>query len=248
MSARTDSVTDPVIQDGLLLARRGQAFFSRKLNELGDDEFDEPSLLPGWTRAHVAAHVGLNARALTHLTEWAATGVETPMYSSPTERQDDIEFAATLPIQAIRNLSAHAAVHLNVEWRDLTREAWTHEIRTAQGRVMPVSETVWMRTREVWLHAVDLDNGASVAQFPPRLLDLLLEDLTTVWRRKWKPGSTNVRLEPSDRATTFLVDPDTEPMVVRGSAADLVAWGVGRGNHNARTARGEEPPTAPEWL
>jgi maleylpyruvate isomerase len=189
VAGRTDRVTDPQLAAGLLLARRGQAYFSRKLNELADDQFDGSSLLPGWTRAHVAAHVGLNARAITHLTEWAATGVETPMYSTPTEREDDIEFAATLPIQAIRNLSAHAAVHLNVEWRDLSEDAWTHEIRTAQGRIMPVSETVWMRTREVWVHAVDLDNGGSVSQFPPELLDLLLADLVTVWLRKRVAGS-----------------------------------------------------------
>lgn len=248
MSGRFDRVTDPRLVAGLLLARRGQAYFSRKLNELADDEFDAPSLLPGWTRAHVAAHVGLNARAITHLTEWAATGVETPMYSTPTEREDDIEFAATLPIQAIRNLSAHAAVHLNVEWRDLSEEAWAHEIRTAQGRIMPVSETVWMRTREVWVHAVDLDNGGSVSQFPPELLDLLLADLVTVWRRKRVAGSPNVRLEPSDRTTAYSIDPEADAIAVTGTAADLVAWGIGRGRHHATTVGGDEPPRAPVWL
>src|SRR3954471_5387163 len=158
MAARTDSVPDQQLAGALLLARRGQAYFSRKLNELRDDEFDAPSLLPGWTRRHLVAHVGYNARANARLVEWAATGVETPMYYSPTQREDEIEFGATLPIEALRNLSAHAAVHLNVEWRDLTEEAWSHEVRTAQGRLVPVRETVWMRTREVWIHAVDLDN------------------------------------------------------------------------------------------
>ena len=248
MGARTDNVTDPELAAGLLLARRGQAYFSRKLNELPDEDFAGPSLLPGWTRAHVAAHVGLNARAITRLTEWAATGVETPMYSTPTERDEEIEFSATLPIQAIRNLSAHAAVHLNVEWRDLTEEAWTHTIRTAQGRVMPVSETVWMRTREVWVHAVDLDNGGSVRQFPPELIDLLLEDLVRVWRRKRPVDGPNIRLEPDDRPTAFAIDPDSGATVIRGDAVDLVAWGIGRGPHRATTAAGDEPPHAPVWL
>jgi maleylpyruvate isomerase len=248
VAGRTDRVTDPQLAAGLLLARRGQAFFSRKLNELADADFDGPSLLPGWTRAHVAAHVGLNARAITHLTEWAATGVETPMYSTPTEREDDIDFAATLPIQAIRNLSAHAAVHLNVEWRDLSDDAWRHEIRTAQGRIMPVSETVWMRTRETWVHAVDLDNGASVAQFPPELLDLLLADLIAVWRRKRAADGPNIRLEPSDRTTSFVIDPESEATVVTGTAADLVAWGIGRGPSRATTGDGGVPQSAPVWL
>ncbi len=248
MVARTDNVADPRIASGLLLARRGQAYFSRKLNELADEEFDGPSLLPGWSRAHVAAHVGLNARAITHLTEWAATGIETPMYSTPTEREDDIEFAATLPIQAIRNLSAHAAVHLNVEWRDLSENAWMHTIRTAQGRVMPVSETVWMRTREVWVHAVDLNNGGSVSQFPPELIDLLLADVIAVWRRKRNAGEWNIALEPTDRAETYVLDPDRPPANVRGTAADLVAWAIGRGAHGAVSDNQGDAPRAPVWL
>ena len=50
MPARTDRTTDPALLAALLLARRGQAYFSRKLNELGNDELDVPSLVPGWTR------------------------------------------------------------------------------------------------------------------------------------------------------------------------------------------------------
>src|SRR5690606_8416851 len=129
MAARTDNVTDPALKAGLLLARRGSAFFSRKLYELGDDELYQPSLLSGWTRAHLAAHVGYNARALTRLTEWAATGVETPMYDSPEQRSHEIEMGATLGAQALRNLSDHAIVHLNVEWRDLPADAWNNEVK-----------------------------------------------------------------------------------------------------------------------
>ena len=98
MVARTDNVTDPSITAALLLARRGQAYFSRKLNELSDSEFDEPCRLDGWNRRQLIAHVGLNARALTRLVEWARTGIETPMYTSPQQRTEEIEFAATLPV------------------------------------------------------------------------------------------------------------------------------------------------------
>ena len=118
MAARTDLVTDPAVIEGLLLARRGQAYYSRALSRLSDADFDGPSLLAGWDRRHLIAHVGLNARALTRLVEWAATGVETPMYASATQRAEEIDFSATLPVQALRNLSDHAAIHLTVEWRD----------------------------------------------------------------------------------------------------------------------------------
>ncbi|WP_373325284.1 maleylpyruvate isomerase N-terminal domain-containing protein [Paenarthrobacter ureafaciens] len=75
--------TDRRLQEDLLQARRGTAFFARKLNELSDEELDGGTRLPGWTRRHLVAHVGYNARAIARLIEWAGTGVETPMYSSP---------------------------------------------------------------------------------------------------------------------------------------------------------------------
>jgi uncharacterized protein (TIGR03083 family) len=166
MVARTDQTTDPALLQSLLQARRGTAFFARKLNELSDAELDAGTLLPGWTRRHVVAHVGYNARAIARLIEWAATGVETPMYSSPEARNHEIEFGATLSPIALRHLFDHSAVHLNVEWRDLPADAWHHKVKTAQGRTVPAEETAWMRTREVWMHAVDLDNGATFTDIP----------------------------------------------------------------------------------
>ena len=132
MVARHDLTTDPGLQDALLQARRGTAFFARKLNELTDAQLDGDSLLPGWSRRHLAAHIGYNARAIARLIEWAATGVETPMYSSPTARNQEIDFGATLSPIALRNLVDHAAIHLNVEWRDLPDEKWSNEVVTAQ--------------------------------------------------------------------------------------------------------------------
>jgi maleylpyruvate isomerase len=258
MPARTDRTTDPQLRAGLLLARRGQAYFSRKLNELPSGRLDAPSLVEGWTRRHVVAHVGLNARALTRLTEWAATGVETPMYASPEERDQEIELAATLPARALRNLCAHAAVHLDVEWRDLPEEAWHAPVRTALGRVVPVSETVWMRTREVWVHAVDLDNGGSFADFPPELLDALLADVVGAWRRRLGPdGLPHLVLEPVDRERAVPVAEfgtaadGTTPsgaVTLRGTAAELTRWATGRGGAGVVASHGGAVPAPPRWL
>lgn len=247
MPARTDRTTDPDLRAALLLARRGQAYFSRALNELRDDELDAPSLVPGWTRRHVVAHVGLNARALTRLTQWAATGVETPMYTSRAERDAEIEYGATLPARALRSLSAHAAVHLDVEWRDMPPDAWQARVRTVMGREVPARATVWMRTREVWVHAVDLDHGASYRQFPAELVDGLLADVTGAWRAR-AAGAAPV-LEPTDRLVGVGgVEPRPGPQV-RGRAADLARWATGRGGaHLLTTADGSPVPPPPRWL
>ncbi|MCU1636515.1 MAG: mycothiol-dependent maleylpyruvate isomerase [Cryobacterium sp.] len=245
MAVRRDLVSDPAITSALLLARRGQAYYSRKLNELTDADFDEPSLLAGWNRRQLVAHVGLNARALARLVEWAATGIKSPMYSSPAERDEGIELSATLPVQALRNLSDHAAIHLTVEWRDLPPDRWSRPVRTAQGRTVPVSETVWMRTREVWMHAVDLRNGGRIADFPPELVDALLDDVVGAWqRRRANEGLPDFVLDPTDRGTRpgsgaangagerggTGARPATTapPVVLSGTAAGLLGWATGR--------------------
>ena len=247
MVARADLVTDPAVTTALLLARRGQAYFSRKLHELRDDEFDGPTLLPDWDRRQLIAHVGLNARAVTRLVEWAATGVETPMYASPAQRVAEIEFSATLPTQALRNLSDHAAIHLTVEWRDLSEDAWTHEVRTAQGRTVPVSETVWMRTREVWIHAVDLGNGGRFEDFPPELLDALVTDVLAAWdRRREAEALPLFVLETSEGRVHGT--PRADAVTLSGSAAALARWATGRGNAGVRARGGAPVPPAPRWL
>jgi maleylpyruvate isomerase len=247
---RVDNVTEPSLAAALLVARRGQAYYSRKLNELHDADFDGPSLLPGWTRRHVIAHVGLNARALTRLTEWAATGIENPMYASPGQRREEIDMAATLPVQALRNLSDHAAIHLNVEWRDLKEDDWAHPVRTASGRTVPVSETVWMRTREVWIHAVDLNNGGSFQHFPPDLLDALLTDVVSAWsRRAHVEDLPTFVLQPVDRGQPVaMVRGQADQLVLSGTAAQLVRWATGRGFGGVELSGGGLPPKPPSWL
>jgi maleylpyruvate isomerase len=259
MAARTDLATDPGRLEGLLQARRGTAFFARKLNELTDAELDGGSLLPGWTRRHVVAHIGYNARAIARLVEWAATGVETPMYPSTEVRDHEINFGATLSPIALRNLFDHSAVHLSVEWRDLPDAAWSNEVKTIQGRTVPATETVWMRTREVWIHAVDLNNGASFADIPEPVLERLLRDITSAWHTRGTDTGLAVRV-----AGTGLVFGDTsaqrtkaeDPVTVSGPLAGLAAWASGRsaaaGGSGVTASRGtellSEVPAAPRWI
>jgi maleylpyruvate isomerase len=229
----------------LLWARRGTAYFARKLNELHDELFHTPSLLPGWERAHVIAHVGYNARGIARLIEWAATGVETPMYSSPRQRNEEIEFGATLTPIALRNLFDHAAVHLNVEWRDLSAAGWQAEVVTAQGRTVHATETAWMRAREVWIHAIDLDNGASYVDFPPEFVDALVQDVVGAWQRKGERA--DVVLQPTDRAYRASGG-GSDDIVVNGTAADIARWLTGRGARRLTVTGADALPELPHWL
>ena len=250
MVARETQLQDPALLDQLLIARRGLAYFSRKVNELKFSEWDEPSLLPGWSRRALIVHVALNARANRRLVEWAETGKVTPMYDSPTQREDEIDFYSTLNTQAILNLHWHASVDLDVAWRDLPNEKWSHEIKTAQGRLVPVSETLWMRIREVWIHAVDIDNGGDLADFPTWVVDRLLPDIIAVWkRRRSEVEIPNIVLAPTDRDQRWMMDDgQPEDLVISGSAIDIVRWGIGRGTRGVSDQTGMPPAPAPRWL
>ncbi|ACU97081.1 MAG: maleylpyruvate isomerase family mycothiol-dependent enzyme [Saccharomonospora viridis] len=238
--ARYDSPNAPAKE--LTWARRGTAYFARVLAQLPDSELDRPSLLPGWSRRHVIAHVGYNARALTRLLTWARTGVETPMYASPEQRAAEIESGATLPARALRSLFSHSEVHLNVAWRDLPDEAWDAQVRTAQGRLVPARETAWMRTREVWVHALDLDHGASTHDFPPDLLDELLADVLRMWQRRKE--TVDLTIAPEGRETVVLGDGGP---TVSGTLPDVVRWLTGRGARRLTSSTGELP-TIPRWF
>ncbi|CAH0153416.1 hypothetical protein SRABI83_00771 [Arthrobacter sp. Bi83] len=250
MAARTDQTTDPELLEGLLQARRGTAFFARKLNELSDQDLDGDSLLPGWTRRHVTAHIGYNARAIARLVEWAGTGVETPMYASTSVRDHEIDFGATLSPIALRNLFDHSAVHLNVEWRDLPEDAWHHKVKTVQGRTVPAEETVWMRTREVWVHAVDLNNGATFTDIPAPVLSRLLKDIAGAWHTRGT--DTGLLIKVTGTELTFGDTGADAPLVISGTLADVVRWATGRGISGVTAEQNgtvlPEVPAAPNWI
>lgn len=169
IGARYDAPSAPA--DTLVLARRGTAYFSRKLNELRDDELDAPSLVAGWSRRHVVAQVCYHARALARLTEGANEGVDVPMYQSISDRDDEIALGATLPARALRTLFDHTEVHLNVIWRDLSDAKWSSTVSMQGGQLVPLPATVLSRAQEVWTRSVQLDNGGSMRDFPKELLD-----------------------------------------------------------------------------
>lgn len=247
MTVLTDRATDAEVLSDLRDVRLGQAFFSRALNELRNDELFEPSELDGWSRAHVIAHVGYNARALGRLVEWAETGVPAAMYDSPAARAEEIDLGATLSPRALRHLSDHAAVALDVAWRDLAPEKWSTRVTTATGREVPVSETVWLRSREVWLHAVDLGAsrnraGARFSDVPARVAVRIVADVLSTWAGRDEPP---VWLEAMDTGDSL---GDPAGVVLRGRLSELLGWATGRSVRGIRTMDGGPVPDAPRWI
>lgn len=172
--ARYDSPDAPA--DELALARLGTAYFARKLNELSDAELDHPSHVPGWSRRHLVASVGFQARHLARLVEAARAGHGVETLSEPEAQNEDVAFGATLPAHALRYLFQHSAIHLNVEWRDLPASGWLAQVQSLAGEGVAIAQTPWLRARAVWLGAVNLRNGGAARDFPPAVVHRLRGD------------------------------------------------------------------------
>ena len=235
---------DLPLAERLLIARRGTAYFAQRLAELTDEQLSEPTGLAGWSRRHLVAHVGYNATALCRLLDWAASGVETPMYASAEQRGREIAEGATLSAAALRNLFDHTVARLDEKWRNLPASAWEAQVRTAQGRLVPVSETAWMRTREVWIHAVDLGNGGRFGDFPDVVLESLLTDIVGMWQRKDLGAGLILAV---DGGEPVAVQPDSPPAEkVSGPLAAVVRWAAGRGTVGVGIEGDLKQP--PHWL
>jgi maleylpyruvate isomerase len=234
------------LDETLAWVRDGTQRLLADLDSLSDSDLGGPSLLPGWTRRHLLAHVAGNADALCNLVYWARTGEERRMYSSPEQRAVGIEEGAVLPAAQLRDWTARSAAQLDEDFAGLTDTAWSAKVITAQGLTRPASEIPWMRVREVYVHAVDLDAGTGFADLPPAFLAALLGDVAA--RRSSVGTSPALALAATDTGVTWQVSGLGEQNEITAPLAVLAGWLAGRPATGLRDAAGASAPGLPAWL
>ena len=142
-----------------------------------DDDLRAPSLLPGWTRAHVVAHLARGADALRNLLIGARTGQPRAAYASPEARAADIERGAGLPRADLLDDLADSASAFRTVSRQLSDEAWATEITWVPGLdPFPAREVMVRRLVEIELHHVDLGAGYTAADWPDGFLVMRLPE------------------------------------------------------------------------
>jgi maleylpyruvate isomerase len=194
-----------------------------------DAVLDAPSRLEGWTRRQLVAHLGYNAAGLRRMVEGVARGVPAPMYFSAEQRSREIAEAVNLDTAALRQLFDDEHDRLHAAWCALAPSDWDCAVTTPQGKSVPVAVTLWMRNREIWLHAVDLGMGARFDQIPPIIQIRLFDDAAGVWRdrgiavehRVGEAGAVTLLLSASERGT--------QASRVVGQLPSIVQWMTGRG-------------------
>ena len=235
------------LEEALAWGADGAAHLRGLMSRMADDAFGAPSGLPGWTRAHVLTHVARNADALGNLLTWARTGEPTPAYASPEQRDADIEAGAARPAAAIRADVISASDRLAEKVRTMPEQAWSAAVKNAQGRKILASDVPWFRAREMWIHSVDLDAGSSFDDFPRPMVRELLTDATAAFAARKE--ALALHLAPTDETRTWSVGDPAEAVEVRGPAASIAAWLLGRAKgRDLRTADGSKLPQLPRWL
>lgn len=217
---------------------------------LTDDDVARACRLPGWTRAHLLTHLARNADGTLNLVRWATTGIATPMYPSDGHRAADIAAGAGRDAADLLADLRRSDAHLATALRMTTGPAWGATVRDRAGRDLPAVQIPWLRVREVWIHAVDLDAGVGFADLPADLVDALLDDVAAGFSAR--SDAPEVLLAPDDRDRSWPVGPvtttpDTGPPAVRGPAAALLGWLLGRCD-GADLRPAGELPAVPPWL
>ncbi|MEU8150454.1 maleylpyruvate isomerase family mycothiol-dependent enzyme [Nonomuraea sp. NPDC048901] len=223
------------------------ARFQATAASLTEDDVAAPSLLPGWSRGHVLAHVAGNADSHINLLTWARTGVETPQYATGAAREEGIEAGAgRTPAEHVAELAA-ANARLAAEIHDLPEAAWRATVSGMRPPPHPAWYVLVRRLREVEVHHVDLGAGYGPADWPETFVDRELHDCLRCW-----PYARSTVSEITLRGGRTWRDLGPGP-AVEGDAADVLAWLIGRsdgtGVRVVTEGRLSTPvPVAPPWM
>ena len=122
-------------------------------------DLQAPSLLPGWSRAHVLSHLARGADAMRNLLTGARAGQDRPAYASPQARNADIDRSAVAGAQELADDLAGSAMALRIVARQLPDTAWRYRVQMLDSPRFPASQLLARRLAEVELHHCDLGVG-----------------------------------------------------------------------------------------
>ncbi|MET7367162.1 maleylpyruvate isomerase family mycothiol-dependent enzyme [Streptomyces sp. NPDC005566] len=196
----------------------------------------EPSRLPGWSRGHVLAHLSRNAEALVNVLQGR------PMYASSETRDADIDRDAPRSLsEQLADLRGSGDAFLSAAEAPAD---WSRTITMRNGVTDSASRLPFRRWVEVELHHVDLDIGYELEDLPEEFVirenDFLAERFAG---HPDVPPTTAVTADGNLWTTGG--GADAGPVVVRGSAADILGWLCGRRDGSGLTAEGGPLPVLP---
>lgn len=244
-----------------LLARRSTALVECAREHLGD--LHGPSLLEGWTRLTVLAHLRYLSEAMLRMTDGALGGRSEAMYPAgrAAQRPGTLELRVDESAEALVESLAHGSQALDERWGALDVEQWETPISDPDHGAMQLSRLVVMRLTETEVHATDLDLpeiGDWDAGFVDAVLPLRVAWLQQARRRpdadltcdgswllaamgghSWRVTATGTEVETASASATAAAD-----CRISASPRDLLAILLGRATENAPVVDGDEQHAA----
>lgn len=216
----------------------------RTVDSLTAQDWQQPSLLPGWSRAHVVAHLALNAEGFAGALEGVTSGEQVAMYPSQEARNAGIHELAQEDTAEIRERLFGATQRLRDAFGMLTADQWEGTVnRLPEGPVWPIAELLEARQREVEIHHADLGMDYTHENWPAGFAATLIESSTAV--HDLSPDSPAFAVRATDLGRTWPVGA-SEPLV-SGSASALGWWLIGRGEGEGLSAEPAPLPALGPW-
>ncbi|MBT2554269.1 maleylpyruvate isomerase family mycothiol-dependent enzyme [Arthrobacter sp. ISL-5] len=188
--------------------------------KLTEEDVPAPSLLAGWTRGHVLAHITGISNAMARQLEFAARGETVELYDGGYDgRTNAIEAAAGHGIDEHRRDLAAALERALQAFDSLEPGGWQVPISYRGGVVFDGGLALW---RELVIHASDLGTGRGPEtwsrQFCESLFDFLSARVPEGQKFVLQPlGLPPVAIGAGGRST-----------VISGMVTDIAAWLAGR--------------------
>jgi maleylpyruvate isomerase len=143
---------------------------------IAEPDLRQPSLLPGWTRAHVLAHLARGADAMRTILIGARSGEDRAAYASAEAREADIERTGAQQAKELVADVAGSSMALRTIARQLPDRAWAHPVRILGSAPFPAGQLLARRLAEVELHHCDLAAGYSPADWPAAFASMELAE------------------------------------------------------------------------
>ncbi|TRZ73340.1 MAG: maleylpyruvate isomerase family mycothiol-dependent enzyme [Actinobacteria bacterium] len=182
------------------------------LEGLTDEQCRQPSVLTGWSRAHVLSHLANNAYSHERMFAAASRGEETEQYEGGKPTRD-------AQIESWSGLSAHELVgHVRASmyalegaWASATPTTWAGfgiKSHAGGGRVA-ITDLVEMRWCESEVHHADLDLDYSFNNWDATFVRFELDRQLMIWNSRKSMGLTVLpdaaaRLSPNHRLAWLL--------------------------------------------
>jgi maleylpyruvate isomerase len=213
----------------------------RTVDALGAEELAAPSLLPGWSRAHVVAHLALNGEAMAGVLDAVRRGEEVAMYASDEQRDADIEELAGAEQADLLDRLLAATTRFTEAVEAMDDEAWRGVFaRTPGAEPVPVAAIPGKRRWELEIHHADLGAIYARTDWPPDFVAELIESEAA------HDEAGPLTLVAVDLDHTWHVGSPGGP-IVSGTGADLGWWLTGRGTGDGLSSDAGPLPTLGPW-